>query len=143
MHCFIEVQKLKHLHNVKQLYFLDKISNVVNRWLKKISLSMSKSCSKSYLFATYWCPYFIFRSIACFTMAPWLIVFVRQILTNLKSMRKNIKNVKEIKQKCNRNMRKLTRRKNIPGQFRKSRKKLFNLEIASDQALKKRLAYLF
>jgi hypothetical protein len=73
--------------------------------------------------------------------AAYVMYVARQILTNLKFMRK--KNAKEIKQKCKRNMRKLTRKKNIPGQFRKSRKKLFNLEIASDQALKKRLAYLF
>ena len=53
------------------------------------------------------------------------------------------KECKRNKTKMQRNMRKLTRKKNLPGQFRKSRKKLFNLEIASDQALKKRLAYLF
>ena len=53
------------------------------------------------------------------------------------------RNKTKMQRNMQRNMRKLTRKKNLPGQFRKSRKKLFNLEIASDQALKKRLAYLF
>ena len=52
-----------------------------------------------------------------------------------KECKRNKKNAKKYAE--------IDKEKNIPGQFRKSRKKLFNLEIASDQALKKRLAYLF